>query len=225
MNKDKLLSAYLDGELTVSESDAFEKSKSHVELEHIRKEKHFEEVLNNHLTSGVSCPDHLWLEIIKEIKSKKKPILLYLLTSAAALAACLMFFFKSDIEAERPSTIAELNAASLIKGTLIDVNRFLSENKIDLTLSKMMVSPNHTQKIIGANIENIDGDEIVTLYFDCCGSPVKVYILPKESNAEKFVQKKDSSWNDNIKAQSKSGNYRLALIAKHGGMNILSSLS
>ena len=77
---------------------------------------------------------------------------------------------------------------------------------------------------LGAAIENVSGDEVVTLYFKCCGHPAKVYLLRKESNAEKFIVGEDAKWRSGVIGNYKKGNYRVALIARHATSEIIDAI-
>ena len=73
-------------------------------------------------------------------------------------------------------------------------------------------------------MEDVAGESVVTLMFECCGRPVKVYVLPRNSAAERAIQQADAEWKGGVRAQAKKGNYRLALVSKHGAVDILGSI-
>jgi hypothetical protein len=199
---DRLWSAYLDGELSVTEVEKMEAGLTAAQLEHLRKEKVFEEKISNRLKENSSCPDQLWQSIcFPKDHAQTKEI--------AGITV--------------PRSIAELKKSSSTSDDLKEINRFLTKHKVSLKLLEIL-DDKHAQRIIGAGVEMIGNEEVVTLLFDCCGYPVKVYVLPKDSSAEKIVLDEDAKWKDGIRVQTKEGNYRLALVSKHGGNNILDAI-
>ena len=225
---DKLWSAYLDGELSVTEIEKLEADLSTEQLEHLRKEKALESKVAERLQQDVKCPDELWQSITKQVeKEKKQPIKWVNYAVLAAIAAVLVFFIfidNKDYGTKVPTTVQELKDISRTTADLDGVNSFLKDKEVQLQLLELPQG-HHKKKIIGATMEVIAGEEVVTLLFECCGRPVKVYVLPRNSAAERMVQNEDNSWKGGIQGSSKRGNYRLALVSKHAGLDILNAIT
>ncbi len=224
---DRLWSAYLDGELSVTEVENLEAGLTADELEHLRKEKVFDQKISERLNGEATCPDKLWNSLRHDIENdKKSPKKFIYLSAVAALAACISLFFiisGKDYGAKVPDTVAELEKLKETTSELDSVNMFLKEKKIDLQLLSL-AEGHHNKRIIGAAVEDVAGEEVVTLMFECCGRPVKVYVLLRDSAAEHVIQQADAEWKGGVRAQAKKGNYRLALVSKHGAADILDAI-
>ena len=231
MNKedDRNWSAYIDGELSVSEVEDFEASLTEEELIHLNNERAFEEKVGSAFKDAPSCPADLLNDVLKEIDNEgKNYFLVYKLIGVAAIAALLAFIFllpKAGTQGPKvPMTVAELQKMSLTGDKLDDINSYLSKRNISLELTKFM--PEHHEKtIIGAAVEMIAGEEVVTLMFTCCGRPAKIYLLPKGSDAERLILEDDKEWKSSIQAQAKKGNYRLAVSSPHNSESLLAYIN
>lgn len=229
---DRNWSAYIDGELSVTEVEKFEKMLSEKELQHLNNERAFEECIGNALNDAPSCPENLFPQIVKEIAQEdKKSFLKLKLVAIAAIAACLaaLFLFPSQEQKVElvnivPSSVEELQSKSLTGNKLDDINKFLAEKHISLELTSV-VGGHHPKTIIGAGMEIVAGEEVVTLLFTCCGRPAKVYLLPKGSKAEKLVMNDDKDWKTGIQAMVKKGNYRLAVSSPHNSESLLAHIN
>lgn len=226
---DRNWSAYIDSELSVSEIEAFEAKLSVEELEHLRKEKAFEEAIGSKLSEAPCCPENLFADVKKELaKGTKRPFAKYATLAAVAIAACILFVFllpKAGTTGNKvPMTVAELKSQSLTGDQLDDVNKFLSERGISLELTSV-AGGHHAKNIIGAGIELVAGEDVVTLMFTCCGRPAKVYLLPKGSKAEELIVNDNKDWKSSIQALVKKGNYRLAVSSPHNSESILNYIN
>ncbi len=226
---DRNWSAYIDGELSVSEVEEFEAQLSEEELKQLNRERAFEEQIGAVFKHAPGCPANLLNDVLKEIdKESDKSFFKYGVIAFASLAACLaVFFLIPGAESQGPNipqTVAELQKMSVTGDKLDDINTYLNEKNIKLELTKFM--PEHHQKtIIGAGIERIAGEEVVTLMFTCCGRPAKIYLLPKGSNAEKLILEDDKEWKSSIQAQAKKGNYRLVVSSPHNSESLLAYIN
>ena len=222
---DRNWSAYIDGELSVSEIEEFEAQFSEDELKHLSNERAFDKSISNSLAEAPACPENLLADVLKQVdREEKKTFLRYKVIAVAALAACLALIFllpKPGTTGDLvPQTIAELEKMSLTGNTLDDINEYLSKKNIDLEVTEFLPE-HHVKTIVGAGIETIAGEEVVTLLFTCCGRPAKVYVLQKGSGAEKFIVNDDKDWKNSIQAQAKRGSYRLAVSSPHNAESIL----
>ena len=224
---DKQLSAYLDSELSVTETEKLESHLTSTQLKYLQREKKLEERITEKLNSGKECPPEVWQDVLNQVQKNNSRVRLTVLSVIVAAAAVLTIAFTVDFNdygPNVPSTVAELQSMSQTEASLDGINGFLAGKNINLKLNELPQGY-HKKEVIGAGVEIIAGDEIVTLLFQCCGEPVKVYVLPRDSAAEKKVHDHDSDWKDGVKGQTRMGNYRLAVVSKHGGVDILSAIT
>lgn len=223
MNKDEILSAYMDGELSLEMAEKVEKEWSQKQLDHFLKEKEFESCLREKLSESCDCPDELWESVRSKLGNSRKRKNLPLMITVASLAAALIFIFNIPVDnvLKSQETVSELAEISKTGNSIDDVNKFLRQRGVKLRLLNIPEHQLHTQDLVGANIENIDGEDIPVVYFDCCGSAVKIYLLPKDSSLDQRIQGHDIE----VKAQTTVDNYRLVLVSRHGGINILDSFT
>ena len=148
---DRLWSAYLDGELSITEVEHFENQLSPEELAHIRKEKELEKSIVTTLKDNCRCPDQLWKNICTQIdgeQSKSKfGLKVVALVMAAAAALTVIFFNQNEnLPVFVPTTVAELEKQSQTGASLDDVNNYLTENKVDLQLLSFSNTGHHVEK-------------------------------------------------------------------------------
>lgn len=156
---DRNWSAYIDGELSVSEVEEFEAQLSAEELKHLNDEKAFEESIGISLNDAPACPDNLLTDVAKQLaQENKNSFMKYKIVAFAAIAACLALIFllpKPGTGGPKvPMTVAELKNQSLTGDQLDDINKFLSQKKIDLELTSL-AEGHHAKTIIGAGLELI----------------------------------------------------------------------
>ena len=230
MNKqdDRQWSAYIDGELSISELEEFEAKLTKDELEYLKDERLFEEKIGDSLRSAPACPSDLLSNTFRQIGEKKKKSNFKIKILAAAVAAALFLFYMlpkpGTSGVNVPQTVAELQKMSKTGSSLDDINKFLTEKSIRLEVLKFK-EEHHEKTIIGAGVEIVAGEEVVTLLFTCCGRPAKVYLLPKDSAAEKFIVNDSNDWKGSIQALVKKGNYRLAVSSPHDSESLLTYIN
>lgn len=221
---DRNWSAYIDGELSVSEVNDFEAQLSAKELEHLKNERSLEEGIGNCLKDAPCCP----LSVFDCVKKEKKHFAGVAVIAAFTVAACLALVFmipkKGTTGSKVPLSVSDLKSEAKTGSTLDEVNRYLEEKKISLEVLKFE-NEHHTKELIGASIEIIADEEVVTLMFTCCGRPAKVYILPRKSKAEDCMVEDCKGWKNSIQALVKKGNYHLAVASPHNSESILKYIS
>ena len=132
---DRIWSAYLDGELSVSEIEEVEGSLTGKQLEHFRKEKVLEEKINQRLEDGITCPTDLWQSICTKIgrgKSKSPKKIIYFSAFLSA-AACLTIFFFLNKNAGDFASLAIRRACFLRCATLTN----FSDNSLNVIICPM----------------------------------------------------------------------------------------
>ena len=224
-NDDRMWSAYIDAELSITELEKFESELSNDQLEQLKREKDFEKQMSSVLKKGVKCPDDLWRSICEQIEeeenipSRRKWVVM--VTSLAAAAAVVLAFFRpTEAMSLQPLSIAQLETSRLVENDLVKVNAFLAKKNIPFKLLEFNKKVHHTKSLIGAGVEEISGEKVTTLFFECCGEPVKVYMLPKNSKAEQSVSEESSLWGSGM-TMTMLNDYRLAMVSRHTAPEIL----
>jgi hypothetical protein len=139
-----------------------------------------------------------------------------------AAVLVLVFTLPSKHEMKLPPSVAALKGQSLVDSDYGAVNEFLEKSGINLTLRE--ATGHHVKELIGAAYENIGGEKVVAVYFECCGKPAVVFILPKDGNAEKIILQENADWKSGIVANARKGEYRLALLSGHNSPELLELL-
>ncbi|NQZ56327.1 MAG: hypothetical protein HRT88_02500 [Lentisphaeraceae bacterium] len=225
-NDDRMWSAYLDEELSITELENFESGLSEAELEHLKNEKEFEKEVSTVLKDDIKCPDALWQSVCEQVEeeennnsSKKSKV--WLFSTFAVAAAIVFIFLRPVVHYElQPQSLAQLKASRLIENDLTKVNSFLTRNAVPFKLHEFNDKMHHNISLIGATEEEISGEKVTTLLFNCCGDPVKVYILPKNSKAEQYISKENSSWKSGM-TTAMVNDYRLAVVSQHSSPELL----
>ncbi|MCH2206947.1 MAG: hypothetical protein MK132_13905 [Lentisphaerales bacterium] len=229
---DRLLSAYIDNELSVSEIEEIEQQLSKDELQHLVNEKKLDSSIKNIIKEAPKCPDVLWDNILSEVdetpkdKPAKRQILFTVILSVAA--AIVVFFGLNNgvYPAWVPKTVAELTQKSQVAMDRHSVNSFLATHGVKLELGDFPKTHHgNAVNLLGAAVEKIAGDEVVTLYFDCCGKPVKIFLMPNEGEASKFIEQQDLAGTDGIVENTVKGDYRLAIVSTHNASELVDSIS
>ena len=228
---DRLLSAYLDNELTVSEVEELEKQLSSDELKHLVNEKKLESSIGTLLKDAPKCPDVLWGDIMDQVEEKpakekkKKPIMFGVIFAAAASIFIYVGIGSTNYPVWVPQSVTELAQKSKIEVDRSSVNRFIAEHGVKLKLGDFPKTHHgNPVNLLGASVESMAGDDVVTLYFACCGEPVKIFLIPNDSSADKFMQEQQASGVDGIVENVARGEYRVAVVSSHNASDLVGSI-
>ena len=226
--KDLLWQAYIDGEMTACEAAEFEQSLNPQELDRLTGEMRFESALSDNLTAKMSCPQSAWSRIQKELSDAgmdiPKTIPFYrtpaFYGSIGALAAAVVLMFTVM---NKPLNSAELTVPvdiplNLTAGTENELNSFFTDNGINIHVAEPP-DAYHNIELKGMRYASFAGEDIVELYYTCCGKPVDIMLVKKGSKAEEALASDVNK--SRIQAIKDVGDYRAALLSIHPSSDVL----
>jgi len=199
------------------------------EKNHLEAELKFERSLGNYLSDTPGCPDDLWesIQIKAESKNPKvsySGVIISFLAAAAAVA--LIFLSSAPIDKSSVfelSKVSEFTKLSETSTDIKEIEQFLLKNNIKLKIdSDKMSNYSHDLKLLGAYRAKVGDQEVVALLFTCCGEPVKVILMPKESLAVKVMAHHAIS--GNVVATNTIDDYKIGVIGQHKGSGNLVSM-
>ncbi|MCM8534375.1 MAG: hypothetical protein NE334_00400 [Lentisphaeraceae bacterium] len=231
--EDKFLFAYIDGELSVSEVEELESQLSKEELQQLVSEKKIERGLGNKLNSAPGCSSDLWSQISSEIsaeenlqKSSYSKTWLYL-TFATAAAITLFFSIEwAKYPSWIPQSVVELADQSQVKVDKALINDFIAKHGVPVKIADFP-DTHHGRKIslVGAAIEKVAGDDVVSIYFNCCGKPGKVYLVPENGKSDLFLQNEKKKSHGSAMKLANKGKYTAVYVSTHKDAGVLSALT
>lgn len=229
MDREELRSAYLDGELSVTEAIEYEKSLTEQERAGLVAERGFEASLGERMRCDVRCPDPLWHRVKARIRDERRVRFMgvgWRWGAIGAAAAALVLISIIVPEALRGQTafltpVATLEALRQNADIPADVNavaHFLASHKMALTLRMtptIRETDTHTHQVtfLGARERKVGSEKVVQLMYNCCGTPAIVLLSHQNSEvAERILR---ASREQRIQASRRIGPYVAGLVSKH----------
>ena len=124
-----------------------------------------------------------------------------------------------------PVSLKDMEKQSTGAHDLKAAQQFLVANNFDLNITNPNTS-NHDVKFVGAKKTTFEGEEVMVLYYSCCGEPMKVLISCKGGKfCDHIKEDMVSDHPSNIKFQKIVNNYRVALIGAHNYNEVLTTIS
>jgi len=246
MNGDKeiLLQAYLDGELSASEASAFEASLTEKERKRLPLEMQFESGLAEALSKGGDCPEDVWARtqaLLGDRLSTKRPrfsrMFWYAGTMAAAASIALVIsFFVSEPTSTSPSivmaaeSIEELEAMSKVDPGADTAEAFINQQGVDLELhfeEAVQSSHHYGMAVVGARMYKVEKDSVGGVLYVCCGRPIKIIIAKSGSKGAELIARSasDHAGINDIMNTREVGGYLAAVVSKHRADEFLEALS
>jgi len=229
MDRDELRSAYLDGELSVTEALAYEKSLTEQECAGLIAERRFEASLGETIRSDIRCPDPLWHRVKARIRDEHRVRFMgvgWRWGAIGAAATALVLISIIVPEALRGQTaflepVASLEALRQDADVPADLNavaHFLASHKMALTLRMtptIRETDSHTHQVtfLGARERKVGSEKVVQLMYNCCGTPAVV--LLSHQNTEVADRILRASREQRIQASRRVGSYVVGLVSKH----------
>ncbi|GMV99459.1 MAG: hypothetical protein AMXMBFR84_05980 [Candidatus Hydrogenedentota bacterium] len=231
--EDKLWSAYLDGELSASEASEFDQTLTPAARERLSREMRFEKCIADSLSTGVRCPDDAWQRISESVlaqtpKKAKRKAMDWVWYGVTALAASLAIAVGLEINNWRntPPDFLQLKAdrvedlqlqVAYETSDVEELSRFLKSNNVALSMEDPSVhSPRrHPRIIYGAREATYRGEEVMEVFFECCGQPAKIVVVPKGGAAAQAIGRAVA--NGKVKDAKPVGNFVAAIVSNHGG--------
>lgn len=240
MEKERLWSAYLDGELTVAESAEFEDSLSPEQREMLVAERSFEAQLVERLGSDVQCPDDLW----KNTKAKMLPVQtsrkrmtgttrwIFGLATAAALVLFTTVFVQPKYGEPALASVLTIEegagnnfaASSEVSVSAQLINDYFGENGVNLILGAMNGddAAMHTSFLLGAASRDVEGEEITEVFIGCCKHPVKIVIMRADATVANMIRESRNKY-EMIDMKS-IGDYLAVLVGNHSAHHVLDGI-
>ena len=197
--KDQLWSAYLDGELSPSETLEYEQGLSANSKERFVAEQRVESALQEVLVDAPECPEGLWRELQTRLAAgDSMPTRRRLWKSVGlAVAAAVIFLLvlvpvlTSRLPGEaldgmeliaRVVPVDEMEDVIQVGGDVAEVSRFLSDRGIALNVLPVeTLSPRdageHVTRLVGARELQVGSEIMIELMWNCCGEPVVMKIM------------------------------------------------
>lgn len=240
---EKMISAYLDGELSAAEAAEFDSTFTVAEKANLSAEMKFERKLAEQLGRGVSCPNDVWQRTLEAIEQKAAPVeqfrprrnWMYAVTAMAAMLAITVagLFVRVNLVSPHPptvlaiakgTTIAMLEEEAQLRSRDTDsVNAFLKEHGFNIAMTSADVQvpgDHHTpRQLLGLRPAVNRGEDVMELLFNCCGRPLKVVIAKTGTKTAREIG--DLMAEGKLQATRHVGDYVAALVGRHETYGLL----
>jgi len=236
---EKLWTPYIDNELSVSESLAFEQSLSSADRRRLDAEKRLEAALGPRLAAGCDCPDELWQSLREQLGSKpdtgrtayRRVWRGMAVLAAAALilvgAAQLWSVFAPGVSPPGgiPATVAELARLSETPATPEAVQAFLDRNAVPWTVQAFPFyaeGSHHRVELVGAAMMPFEDEPVPTVLMSCCGEPAEVVIAREGSPAAARLRERQRD--GDVQEVRALGGYVGGVLSLHPSHDVLDAL-
>ncbi len=239
LDREKMRQAYLDGELSASETAEFEASLSAAEREQLEGELGLEAGLGEVLSRGVDCPEALWKALESRMAGAQSDKtrhrfpawrLVALGAAAAGIVFALGLFASQTDTVSSPAvvvaaeTVDELALMSLSGPGIEEAESYLRDHHVEVQLlqpAKLgMASIHGGITVLGAREEAVGTDRVVSLLMACCNHPVKVVFARKGSAAAEAIGKAVGDGGQ-VQATRVIGDYVAAVVGTHSAHGLL----
>ena len=198
--RDELLMAYLDGEMSAAEAASFSAALTDAERGRAEAETRLESALAKRLALGPACPEETWGGVLKQLDAARPARPWWNLSRPLRIAAALLlatgawgvtgYMYRAQIlralsvQPASPyvmtaQTIEDLTAHALVGGSPEEIQRFLDKEQIGVRLVQEWEQSPHGRRIDlkGAGLEQYGDIGMPAIYFECCGQPAKIYFV------------------------------------------------
>ena len=237
LDREKMRQAYLDGELSASETAEFEAALTPAEREQIEGEVGLEAGLGEVLSRGAACPDALWRGLetrMAEGRSDKKrnhyPSWRLAAAAAAGIVFAVSLFAPQSKDVASPAvvlaaeTVDELARMSLTGPGIEEVETYMRGHHVEVQIlqpAKLgMASMHRGIEILGAREEAVGNDRVVSLLMACCDHPVKVVFARRGGPAAEAIGKA-AAGGGHVQATRAIGAYIAAVVGTHPAHGLL----
>ena len=244
--RENMVTAYLDGELSAAEAAEFDKSFTPVEKSNLAAEIKLEYAIGERLSRGAACPDLVWQRALAAIEEKASPMhrlrtrrnWMYAVAALAAALAITVGGLLINANTPAPgrpilalakgATVESLQEEVQLRGNdTKSVNSFLKENGFNLAMSTAAAQVSHEHHaprvLLGLSSAVNHGVDVMELMFNCCGRPLKVVIAKAGSRTAREIG--DAMAEGEIQVSRHVGEYVAALVGQHEAPGLLDSLT
>lgn len=242
--KDLLWQAYLDGELSVSETSEFEASLTEEERERLAAEMQFEGGLAERLSRDAKCPEDVWKRtkalIVEARDAESRPRSLRpwywgVASLAAAAAVALMISVFAPVQSSPSSalvlaaeTVEDLAATAKTEAGREAAQAYLDSHDVDLHINPVeslsIASTHHDIEFLGTRTGYAAGEPVVEVLLGCCGRPVKVVMALQGSAAAQEIGFAAGE-NSQVGATRSVNGYLAAVVGDHTPYELLEIVS
>lgn len=238
-DRDSLLSAYLDGELSAAEASLFDSSLTQEERGRLAAEMRLESAMAEALCKNAECPAAVWERVKGQVAAAAKPLhaprsrkwFNMGLAAAASLVLALAAAYVFLQQAAPPfltvanDSIEQYEASAETSGDPEAIQGYLDARNMGLTVANWAHGHGgHGSKtdLIGVREELYRGEPVVELLVECCGKPLKIVMAPVGSDAANAIGKAMAKpKKSDIQTWEHFDNYVVALVGTHRTRNLL----
>ncbi len=237
--RDRLWSAYIDGELPAREAADLHESLSPEDRERVGLECRLEKALAGPLEAGSECPPDVWRHVRSRLEDPAKRgwfarvigrrrtwfIAASVLAASALVVLSVSRLSREDMQGsilEIAEDVHALSREAEVPGDLEKVRQFMAAHGIDVPLKMPPLAEQmgmHRASLLGARkVQHQDADG-VELLFDCCGQPIKLVLTRLDSAlARKLEAARDGG---RIQASRTIRGYLVAAVGRHDASAVL----
>jgi hypothetical protein len=237
---DRIWSACLDGELTATEANEFDRSLSPEERDRLAGEMEFEKALSDKLASDAECPDALWRRIEMRTTNSDRPMfggrfMRWTVGGAAAAAALLIVFALLNVLGQHISEAAFLRVAEASVDQLAARSAPNTDDaeaaaaylrahgfEVSFTSLENLSDGHHAIELLGVREVDFRDERVAEMLFNCCGYPVKVALAPIGSMAARVMQA--NSGEGEVQMVGAVDGYMAAVVGRHYAPGLLPAL-
>ena len=247
-NHEKLVNAYLDGELSAAEAAELDQSLTPEHKANLAGEIKFERAIGERLARTPKCPDDLWQRTMAAVEAKAAPVVVefkprpnYWKYATVAMAAMLAITMGGLLATFNNTTTAP-SMFTMQKGTTIEmlasqvdlhghdtaaVNAYFKEHGFNLAMTSAdMTIPgdHHTpRELLGMRPAMNGNDNVMEMMFNCCGRPLKVVIAKTGSDTAREIG--DLVAEGKLQSSRRVGDYVAVLVGRHETHGLLDNFT
>jgi len=235
--------AYMDGQMSASESLEFERSLSPEDKKRMAEEVRLESEICDRLAGQECCPKALWNSLALKMTNQEPQQRDHItgwqrwVVAAASIATVITtsFVVYQDMSAEpaelsgleiSEDTLTEFASQIEVPGTREATQRFLDDHNLQLRmvgLDSPELKTHHPIKLVGACMGNCPKGELIEVRLTCCGKPIKLFIAKEGTGGARMIEKAIKC--GTVQASRVSDGVVTALVGDiHGNVDLLNLL-
>jgi hypothetical protein len=239
---ERMLTAYMDGELSATEATEFDRALTDAERERLAGEVRLESAISDVLSRDAGCPDDVWARVREQLAAagaspageaedgspaRSRARLRWGMGIAVAAAAALLLVATPLLrEPAGPGagdgfltarTVEDLRLESRCAAELAEVQRLITEQGFAVAIEPL--SPDDPVRgvhgeLLGARTTHYGGGEAVEVLFSCCELPAKVIIAREESPAAEALARAMARGEGKVVSARRFDGYMAAVVSE-----------
>ncbi len=233
---DRILSAYIDGELSAAEAAELDRSLTPSERARLSGEMRFENALGEALRNGPGCPDALWEGIRQRVRThsggsraslaRRLRYGLWPLAGAAALLTVSVAVGAVVWNEAHPAFLSELPGDWV--PVEVDANgaeTFLHDHRLAVRLQTPESAGGHIRRafMLGAREVTYKSEPVVDLLYECGGTPMKIVVARQGTAAARKIER--AAVKRQVLSSRHVGNAVAAVVGRHPAPELINLLS